>query len=102
MGNSVLSSKFRGHEIYHDESTGHWRYCDTGEMVSEAWLGRPCGHCHKHSTPEGHDGCLGTLQRVANACCGHGNSPEAYVQFVDGREMRGQDAIDFFHTEVPQ
>lgn len=41
-----------------------------------------CGHCGLDATPEGHDGCLGTLPGdVMNACCGHGNNDSAYIQF---------------------
>ncbi len=40
-----------------------------------------CGHCGLKRTPEGHDGCIGKLKGVMNACCGHGDSSIAYVQF---------------------
>jgi ribosomal protein L37AE/L43A len=41
-----------------------------------------CGHCKKSKTPEGHDGCLGTLPGdVMNACCGHGEKVGAYIQY---------------------
>lgn len=40
-----------------------------------------CGHCNKKRTSEGHDGCIGTLENVKNACCGHGEDNVAYVQF---------------------
>lgn len=40
-----------------------------------------CLHCKKQRTPEGHDGCIGTLENVQNACCGHGEVEVAYVQF---------------------
>lgn len=40
-----------------------------------------CGHCNIPRTPEGHDGCIGTLENVRNACCGHGETKMAYVQF---------------------
>lgn len=59
-----------------------WVYADTGEPVS-ANPNRDCGHCGLANTPEGHDGCLGTLPGVMNACCGHGTG-EAYVQFPPG------------------
>lgn len=55
-----------------------------------------CAHCGKPPTPEGHDGCLGTLpeQVVMNACCGHGNDRQAYVQHWDGTASRGGDALE--------
>jgi len=40
-----------------------------------------CSHCNKYRTKEGHDGCIGKLQGVTNACCGHGETDAAYVQF---------------------
>jgi len=40
-----------------------------------------CEHCHLSRTAEGHDGCVGTLEGVRNACCGHGETDAAYVQF---------------------
>lgn len=45
-------------------------------------IGKPsCNHCGLQRTKEGHDGCIGTLENVRNACCGHGDTPVAYVQF---------------------
>ena len=56
-----------------------WYYSDNGMLVSD-WKDRPCGHCGRVQTEEGHDGCLGTLPGVKNACCGHGIEEEAYIQ----------------------
>ena len=61
-----------------------------------------CTHCGKERTAEGHDGCVGTLPNVMNACCGHGKVNEAYVQFnhkdykKDSNKYRitGQEAIN--------
>lgn len=45
-------------------------------------LNKPvCGHCNLKRTPEGHDGCIGELKGVMNACCGHGEDRMSYVQF---------------------
>lgn len=51
-----------------------------------------CKSCNLQRTVEGHDGCLGTLIGVMNACCGHGNSYDSYVQFLDGNTVQGDDA----------
>jgi hypothetical protein len=52
-----------------------------------------CGHCNLERTTEGHDGCLGTLPGLMNACCGHGGNAEGvYVQFLDGTCIRDNDA----------
>jgi len=63
-----------------------------------------CDHCKLAVTPEGHDGCMGTLPYpVKNACCGHGEIKSAYVQ-LDHPEykknpnkcrLEGQDALDY-------
>lgn len=54
-----------------------------------------CAQCGKGPTPEGHDGCLGTLPEsiVMNACCGHGRDSSAYIQYWDGGRIAGADAI---------
>ena len=88
-------SKMRGHDIAWDQSAGIWRYTD-GTPTVGSQRERQCGYCDKPRTSEGHDGCLGTLSGVRNACCGHGETEEAYVQFSDGSELRGQPAVDYF------
>lgn len=84
--------KFRGNEV--EIIDGVHVYSDTKEPTAINYKNRPCGNCGKHYTEEGHDGCLGTLQGLMNACCGHGNIKEAYIQFWDGSCIRGEDAID--------
>lgn len=83
-------SLLRGHEIEYLD--GEWVYSDTKDTTVLTHHERPCGFCNKHSTPEGHDACLGTLPGIMNACCGHGQTKEAYVQFMDGVCIRGDDA----------
>lgn len=94
-------SQHRGHRI---EQLGPetWVYADTRQPVPKN-PNRPCGLCGRANTAEGHDGCLGTLPGVMNACCGHGRLREAYVQFEDGRRIDGIDAFAFFaqHDAVP-
>ena len=87
----IATSHLRGHAIEHDGN--EWVYSDTKESTVKTHMDRACGHCDKHATPEGHDGCLGTLPNVMNACCGHGALKEAYVQFEDGSVIRGNNAI---------
>ena len=81
---------WRGHAIRYVCDV--WRYLDTGRPVS-GQPDRPCGHCGLACTPEGHDGCLGTLPGVRNACCGHGREREAYVQLASGRRLMGPEAL---------
>lgn len=70
-----------------------------------------CGTCQRYM-PQGVDACLGVLDGVSHACCGHGDADKAYVViggFPDqdattiekSCELRGQDAIDYFR-EVEQ
>lgn len=80
----------RGHQI--EYSGGAYRYKDTLEKVSDN-PSRECGSCGLANTKEGHDGCLGELPGIMNACCGHGNLKGAYVQFLDGFCIRGGNAI---------
>ena len=87
---------FRGHKIV--EVGGQWLFCDTVEVVENAWTRRPCGFCGRDNTPDNHDGCIGTLRGVMNACCGHGESRLAYVQFTNGLRISNQTAITFLAT----
>lgn len=57
------------------------------------WEKEPCKNCKMYKTYEGHDGCIGELDGLMNACCGHGNIEKAYVQFFDGTRIGGEDAI---------
>ena len=82
----------RGHEIL--LANGEWVYADTREPTAEKYTTRPCGKCGLPFTPEGHDGCLGTLPGVMNACCGHGCTESAYVQFWNGERLSGKAAIN--------
>ena len=79
----------RGHLIARVD--GRWVYQDTGTPT----IGHPraCGFCGKSDTPEGHDGCIGFVPGVINACCGHGDTPTAYVVYDDGSELRGEEAL---------
>lgn len=88
------TSHIRGYEIVLVE--GEWRMANP--MKSSLPLDElPCGHCGKENTPEGHDGCVGTLPGVMNACCGHGDTKDAYVQFPNGQIMQKQEALDYIN-----
>ena len=84
-------SSYKGHKI-EKNSQGLWVYSDSKELVSSnAWI--KCGHCGLEVTEHGNDGCIGTLPNVMNACCGHGNINDAYVQFSDKKIIKGNEAI---------
>lgn len=86
-------SHWRGHLIIRDPLEGHL-YVDTRAPVASD-PDRPCGYCGLANTSEGHDGCLGTLPGVINACCGHGQVSDAWVVLEDGTRLAGADAVDF-------
>ena len=86
-----MSHHYRGHTIIELEP-GYWIYKDIGIPVS--WdKDRPCGHCGLANTSEGHDGCLGTLPGVMNACCGHGEEGSAYIMYESGNIIRGKHSL---------
>lgn len=65
----------------------------TSDMAGSGQFGI-CAKCKKGPTEEGHDGCLGTLAGpIMNACCGHGNDSQAYIQYWDGVQIDGAEAI---------
>lgn len=84
---ALQHSTWRGHRIY-DDGSGY-RYLD-GTLVAKE-PDRVCGFCGRENTPEGHDGCLGTIPQVDNACCGHGTGV-AYIQFSTGKRLSGRKA----------
>lgn len=59
----------RGWEIYYDGKL--WRYSDTKTICDGR---RPCKRCRKEPNSDGSDFCLGEIQGVSSACCGHGVS----------------------------
>lgn len=87
----TVKSYWRGHEIQFENN--EWVYSDTKEPTLTTHHMRACGHCNMFATPEGHDACLWHIAGVRNACCGHGNVKEAYVQFLDSSSVEGEDAI---------
>lgn len=88
----TIKSSWRGHPIHIKNED--WVYTQTNKLVSED-IHKECNFCGKGNTVDDHDGCLGTLPNVMNACCGHGVIEDAYVQFPDDSCIRGQEAIDW-------
>lgn len=89
LGSNKIVAKYRGRSI---ELRDEWVYSDTEEPVKATHKSRTCGSCNEPCTIEGHDMCLGTLSGIMNACCGHGTTADAYVQFLDGFCIKGHDA----------
>jgi len=86
---------WRGHLIRR-EACG-WVYVSDDTAVARD-PNRACGSCGRRNTEEGHDACLGELEGVQNACCGHGDLKQAYVQFCDDSlsSLHGAAAIKYF------
>ena len=82
----------KGHPVYFDGE--QWRYVDNDAPT--IGKNRPCGECGKKLIVEdqhgnlGPDPCIGVLPGVMNACCGHGESGAAYVQFPNGVIFLGE------------
>jgi hypothetical protein len=63
----MITAYSRGHKIIY---TGNgWIYADNGRKVNDM---RPCARCGKYPLSTGEDVCLGHLDGVTSACCGHG------------------------------
>ena len=61
---------YRGHSIVWENE--QWLYEDTKGPITEE---RACLKCGELPTSEGHDACLGRIEGVTSACCGHGKEP---------------------------
>ena len=86
----------RGHSTIEGLGTFQF-YSDGSHIPYDA-----CGACGLGNTLEGHDGCIGTLpSNVMTACCGHGVTTEAYVQFWDRSRIAGQEAINYMERHSP-
>jgi hypothetical protein len=62
----MVKSFERGHEIVY---LGQWVYADTKELINGK---RVCKRCKCNPTLEGYDACLGHIDGIISACCGHG------------------------------
>ncbi len=85
----TATGKTRGHAMYCDGAD--WRFRDTDELTVGS--ARPCGLCDRQRTADGHDGCIGTMSGVENACCGHGETADAYIGYDGGPRISGEQAI---------
>lgn len=73
---------------------GQWFYTDTMEPTVENWRKTPCGVCKRMRNANGDDPCIEKLPGgVMNACCGHGVTEEAYIQFYGGNRVHGALAV---------
>jgi len=76
----------------------------TSEMIGSGQRGI-CESCNLPPAANGYDGCMGKVAGVMNACCGHGDKSQAYVQLnhddyesnPNKHVIRGLDAIDYIN-----
>ncbi len=84
----VATGNFRGHPAYWDPNGRVFRFVDDNELAPN-WGGdeRPCTCCGLTADPDdgvgGADPCLGVLEGVDSACCGHGIEEGV----IDGRRI---------------
>ena len=62
-------SFMRGHTIVWSKERQAWLYVDTKKIADDS---RACIKCNQLPTKEGHDACLGYVEGIISACCGHG------------------------------
>lgn len=74
-----------GHIIYEGED-GVWRWKDNDEPIT---VKRSCPKCNMMPIEDGEydiDPCLGKLEGVQGACCGHGKN-KGYIWFNNGKRL---------------
>ena len=64
----MVTAFSRGHQTYLGED-GLWRFVDNN-LIDD--FTRACKKCGLPPTKDGHDACLGVINNVSSACCGHG------------------------------
>jgi len=85
-------SSLRGHKIYWDGK--EFRYSDNHTATAGDRQSRDCGSCALPNRKDEHDACIGELPGdVINACCGHGEVTEAYIQYSNKPSLRGVAAV---------
>jgi len=82
-------SRRRGHPI--EYINGVWSYSE-GPQKGKYGEERPCTKCHGVSAQ--HDVCLGRLEGVSAACCGHGHVEDACIVFDNGKVLKGEDVLN--------
>lgn len=96
----MSNSTFNGHKIEHNGI--EWIFSDSKESTIATFKERPCGNCSKQPIKDGvesYDACIGKVEGLINACCGHGDSSNAYAQFPDGSVLKGEDAVNYFNSK---
>ena len=90
----TVTSTARGHPTYY---YGHVeKYTDT---QVDAKISRPCIKCKHHPTVEGYDHCLGYIEGIRSACCGHGVEP-SHIVLWNGLRLNSRFNLDELKTQL--
>jgi hypothetical protein len=65
----MIKSYSRGYEIYYE---GEWLYVDNNKPIDSQRQCKKCGQKPLEYKDDYVDACLGILENVSSACCGHG------------------------------
>ena len=89
-------SYLRGHKVVWLRNK--WVYADNlSDIPGNGGEDRTCKRCGAtQGAVVGPDPCIGRLENVTNACCGHGESLGAYVMFENGTFLKHESAIEYF------
>lgn len=79
----IASGYVLGHKVFYDGELEMWLYEDSGMPFDDANEPRACTRCGRMPLPTGEDACLGHIDGVVAACCGHGVK-ESYILTQDG------------------
>jgi hypothetical protein len=80
----TAKSRSLGHDIYFNDV---WRWSDNNIPLTEE--SRACKKCSLYpifldaDTGQGADACLGVIEGVKAACCGHGIDEDSYIDWED-------------------
>lgn len=86
---NVRKNKFRGNKVCYDGID--WKYKNNNGIIDPKYE-KPYIKCGERPTLDGDDYCLQHLNRVTNACCGHGG--EGHIQFDNEIIIRGYFTIE--------
>ena len=73
----------RGWPIHYDGT--NWRYNDTKVIVNDS---RPCKKCGHAPNKDGTDFCLGYINGISAACCGHGVTKKYFIKENKNEQSR--------------
>ncbi len=75
----------RGYEIFFDEKDNMWKYCDSHDSSKHK---RACKRCGRIPLKGGYDACLGKIEGVKHACCGHGIESQKYMIYKNKKSIK--------------